>query len=105
MGGFVKTNNKGGTQQHAAAAAPAAYRAGGRQKFCCGCCRVRTLDTVATSRVVSARSLLVFRVGVLLVLVVAGTWLTWRTRDRPLCLPDWSFVSSILYFVVSWSIF
>ncbi|CAM9466472.1 unnamed protein product [Ectocarpus fasciculatus] len=98
MGGFVKTiNSKGDTQQHAAAA----YRAGGRQEFCCGCCRVRTLDTVATSRVVSARSLLVFRVGVLLVLVVAGTWLTWRTRDWPLCLPDWSFISAILYLVVA----
>ncbi|CAM9369992.1 unnamed protein product [Ectocarpus sp. 12 AP-2014] len=101
MGGFVKTNNKGDTHQHAATPASAAYRAGGRPKFCCGCCRVKTLDTVATSRVVSARSLLVFRVGVLLVLVVAGTWLTWRTGDRPLCLPDWSFVSAILYFVVA----
>lgn len=68
------------------------------------------MATVATSRVVSVSVLLVLRLLLLLSLVVGGVWLAWRLSrgerfdEEPppfLCLPDWSYTVTALYFLVS----
>lgn len=64
------------------------------------CFRRRTLESVASSRVVSVRVLLTLRLASLLFLVLGGLWITWSSWDRPLCLPDWSYIASTLYFAV-----
>lgn len=68
------------------------------------------IATVATSRVVSVSVLLVLRLLLLLSLVFGGIWLTWRLSrgerfdEEPppfLCLPDWCYAVTALYFLVS----
>lgn len=66
---------------------------------CCGC-QGEALGSVATSQVVPSAALLAARLVSLLVLVLGGFWITWRSRDLPLCLPDWSYVASTAYFAV-----
>lgn len=67
------------------------------------------LATVATSRVVSVGVLFVLRLSLLLLLVFGGVWVTWRSSpddrfdEEPpplLCLPDWSYAVTLLYFMV-----
>lgn len=81
-----------------------------------GCCcpevrgvRHTRLDTVATSKLVSVGALFVLRVAFLLFLLFGGVWMAWRQRsdgrfdEEPpplLCLPDWSYVVTMLYFLV-----
>lgn len=83
-----------------------------------GCCKEKLrgirharLSTVATSRVISVRALLVLRSSCLLLLVLGGGWVGWeaamlstqRSSGEPppmLCLPDWSYVITVLYFAV-----
>ncbi|CAM9376568.1 unnamed protein product [Pylaiella littoralis] len=60
--------------------------------------RRRTPEGVANSRVVSVGVLLTLRVASLLFLLLGGLWVILRRWERPLCLPDWSYVASTLYF-------
>lgn len=59
-----------------------------------------TLEIVATSQIVSMRVLLATRLASLAVLVLGGLWITWRSGEPPLCLPDWSHLASAAYFLV-----
>lgn len=59
-----------------------------------------TLESVATSQAVSVRVLLATRIFSLAVLVLGGLWISWRSGEPPLCLPDWSYLTSSAYFVV-----
>ncbi|CAN0004325.1 unnamed protein product, partial [Scytosiphon promiscuus] len=61
----------------------------------------RTLESVATSWVVTTRVLLSLRAGSLLVLVLGGIWLILESHDRPRCLPDWGYVAGCLYFALA----
>lgn len=82
-----------------------------------GCCKDKLqgirharLSTVATSRVISVRALLVLRLSCLILLVLGGVWVAWESITRHersdgepppmLCLPDWSYVITVLYFAV-----
>ena len=59
-----------------------------------------TLETVATSQAVSVRVLLATRLASLAVLALGGLWISLRSGERPLCLPDWSYLASSAYFAV-----
>ena len=59
-----------------------------------------TLETVATSQAVSTRALLFLRLASLVVLVLGALWITSRSGEPPLCLPDWSYLASSAYFAV-----
>ena len=75
-----------------------------------GMMRHTRIATVATSRVVSVSVLLMLRLLLLLSLVFGGVWLAWRLSSRGarfngeppplLCLPDWSYAVTALYFLV-----
>lgn len=84
---------------------------GGWSASTCGIRNAR-LSTVATSRVVSLGVLFILRVLFFMVLVMGGAWLAWlyyakrgsggSTWPQPmLCLPDWSYAITALYFLVS----
>lgn len=77
-------------------------------------CGIRNakLSAVATSRVVSLSTLLALRVLSLVCLLMGGGWIGWsyhvrhrsqRSGEEPppmLCLPDWSYAITALYFLV-----
>lgn len=83
---------------------------GGWSASTCGIRNAR-LSSVATSRVVSLGVLFALRVVFLVILVLGGAWLAWlymNSRSRRsrwpqpmLCLPDWSYAITVLYFLVS----
>lgn len=80
----------------------------------CCCLRDRgmrhtSLSNVATSRVVSVGALFVLRISLLIFLLSGAIWIglrAWRDDsidgDPPpmLCLPDWSYVATAVYFLV-----
>lgn len=74
-----------------------------KESFVCSgwCFRRRTLESVANSQVVSVGILLTLRVSSLLFLLLGGFGIAWRSWERPLCLPEWSYIALTLYFVVS----
>lgn len=97
-------------------------RYGGMQEGSAQTCGIRNarLSTVATSRVVSVGVLFTFRVLCFLLLVFGAAWLAWAyysnrgdsSEDSSyedqgmgpqpmLCLPDWSYAITVLYFLVS----
>lgn len=68
------------------------------------CCRSSLLGaelgSAATSQLVPTAALLTARLAFLLVLVLGGIWITRRSSDPPLCLPDWGYIATTLYFAV-----